>query len=60
MQDAGTRATARQKGIELLNTEWFAFVDSDIILNEGWFETVKKSIANDVGAIEGNPPNYSH
>jgi hypothetical protein len=38
--DKGTRATARQKGIEAVGTEWFVFVDSDVVLKEGWFETV--------------------
>jgi glycosyltransferase involved in cell wall biosynthesis len=33
----GTRATARQIGIENVETPYFMFIDSDVILNEGWF-----------------------
>ncbi|MDI6807348.1 MAG: glycosyltransferase family A protein, partial [Candidatus Aenigmarchaeota archaeon] len=32
LADKGTRATARQKGIESIETEWFMFVDSDVVL----------------------------
>jgi len=33
----GTRATARQIGIEYVETPYFMFIDSDVILNESWF-----------------------
>jgi glycosyltransferase involved in cell wall biosynthesis len=33
----GNRATARQLGIESVETEFFVFLDSDVILNDGWF-----------------------
>lgn len=49
----GNRATARQKGIMAVETEWFMFVDSDVILCEGWFEKAVKLIKDDVGAIWG-------
>lgn len=49
----GNRATARQKGIEAVETEWFMFVDSDVILCEGWFDKAVRLIADDVGAIWG-------
>jgi len=51
--DGGTRATGRQKGIELVETEWFMFVDSDVILCEDWFKRAKGSISPRVGAIWG-------
>ena len=30
IMDKGTRATALQKGIEAVETDWFVFVDSDV------------------------------
>ena len=49
----GNRGTARQKGIEKAGTEWFAFVDSDVVLCDKWFEKISKQITGRVGAIEG-------
>ncbi len=49
----GTRGKARQKAIETVTTEWFVFVDSDVVLCNGWFEKAKKLIKKDVGAIWG-------
>jgi len=50
----GNRATSRQIGIDNVTTEWFMFVDSDVILCERWFEYVKPYIARDeVGAVWG-------
>jgi len=51
--DDGTRATARQKGIEAVETEWFAFVDSDVVLKENWFDHIKSLIGKDVGGVQG-------
>lgn len=51
--DDGNRATARQKGIREVETEWFAFVDSDVILCKEWFRRAEKNITSDVGAIWG-------
>jgi glycosyltransferase involved in cell wall biosynthesis len=53
IQDSGTRGTARQKAIRNVGTEWFMFVDSDVILCDGWFEKAKKLIKDNVGAIWG-------
>jgi glycosyltransferase involved in cell wall biosynthesis len=49
----GSRASARQKGIEAVRTEWHLHVDSDVILCKGWFDEASKLIADDVGAIWG-------
>ena len=49
----GTRGKARQKAIEAVMTEWFMFVDSDVILCNGWFEKAKKLLKDGVGAIWG-------
>ena len=51
--DKGTRATARQKGINHVTTEWFMFVDSDVVLCQRWYEKAQRHIQPDVGAIWG-------
>jgi glycosyltransferase involved in cell wall biosynthesis len=51
--DRGTRATARQKGIENVETEWFLFVDSDVVLCRNWYQKAIKHINNNVGAVWG-------
>lgn len=51
--DNGTRATARQTGIQNVETEWFMFVDSDVILCENWFKKALRYVNESVGAIWG-------
>jgi glycosyltransferase involved in cell wall biosynthesis len=51
----GTRATARQRGIELVETPTFAFVDSDVILQEGWYTLAAAQLASDVGGVSTFP-----
>jgi glycosyltransferase involved in cell wall biosynthesis len=53
LQDKGTRATARQKGIDHVETDWFMFVDSDAVLCNDWFKKAEKYLGQDVGAIWG-------
>lgn len=53
IEDQGTRGSARQKGIEAVETEWFMFVDSDVVLCDQWFEKAEKYMEEDVGAIWG-------
>lgn len=53
MQDRGNRASARQIGIQQVSTEWFMFVDSDVILCANWFEKAEKYLGKDVGGIWG-------
>ena len=53
IQDNGTRATARQKGIEAVKTDWFMFVDSDVVLCKDWFKKASNYIEDDVGIIWG-------
>jgi glycosyltransferase involved in cell wall biosynthesis len=48
------RGKAREIGIREVETEWFAFVDSDVILAENWYQEIAKNIKSQVGAIEGN------
>jgi glycosyltransferase involved in cell wall biosynthesis len=49
----GSRATAREKGIQQVRTEWFMFVDSDVILGRDWFQKAKKNVKDNVGAVWG-------
>jgi glycosyltransferase involved in cell wall biosynthesis len=49
----GSRARAREKGIAKVQTEWFMFADSDIILSKDWFRRAKNSIGEGVGAVWG-------
>ncbi len=51
--DKGNRATGRQKGIELVTTDWFIFVDSDVILCHDWYKKAKAFVNNNVGAVWG-------
>lgn len=47
------RGNARQDLINRVETEWFAFVDSDVILDKNWYWKVASYAGADVGAIEG-------
>ena len=51
--DRGTRATARQKGIKAVQTEWFLFVDSDVVLCCDWYKKAQKHLQHGVGAVWG-------
>ncbi len=53
LMDNGTRGSARMKGIKEVKTEWFVFVDSDVILCDKWFEKAKNFVADDVGGVWG-------
>ena len=53
IMDKGNRATARQKGISAVTAEWFLFVDSDVILCDGWYSKAQKYISAVVGAVWG-------
>lgn len=49
----GTRAKAREVGIGKVETEWFMFADSDVILCKNWMKKAEKQISDDVGALWG-------
>jgi glycosyltransferase involved in cell wall biosynthesis len=53
VQDGGTRGSARQAGINKVKSDWFMFVDSDVVLCKNWFDKAEKLIRDDVGAIWG-------
>ncbi len=51
--ESGSRGKAREIGIREVETDWFMFVDSDVVLCEKWFQKAKRYINGDVGAIWG-------
>ena len=53
VQEKGTRGSARQTAIQMVKTDWFVFVDSDVILSKNWFAEAKKLVKDDVGAVWG-------
>ena len=46
-------AKARQELMERVDTDWFAFVDDDVMLRANWWKTVTGMIGPEVGAVEG-------
>ena len=52
-QIEGSRAKARTEGIRKVSTEWFMFVDSDVLLCRDWFKKIKADLADGVGAVWG-------
>lgn len=53
VQEKGTRGSARQTAIGLVKSDWFVFVDSDVVLSKDWFAQAEKLVNNDVGAVWG-------
>lgn len=53
VSEHGSRVKPRQRGLEEVSTEWFMFVDSDVILCKDWFEKASRYVGKDVGAIWG-------
>lgn len=53
VQEKGTRGSARQTAIQMVKSDWFVFVDSDVILSKNWFAEAEKLIKDDVGAVWG-------
>jgi glycosyltransferase involved in cell wall biosynthesis len=53
VQEKGTRGSARQTAIQKVTSEWFIFVDSDVILSKNWFVHAEKLVDDKVGAIWG-------
>jgi glycosyltransferase involved in cell wall biosynthesis len=49
----GSRGKAREVGIQRVETEWFLFADSDVILSKDWLRKAEKQVDSDVGAIWG-------
>jgi glycosyltransferase involved in cell wall biosynthesis len=52
-QMGGSRAKARTEGIRRVSTDWFMFVDSDVLLCTDWYKKAQADIASSVGAVWG-------
>ncbi|MGO8807426.1 MAG: glycosyltransferase family 2 protein [Candidatus Bathyarchaeia archaeon] len=53
IQIDGSRAKARTEGIRHVNSEWFLFVDSDVVLCNDWYRKAQRDVCNGVAAIWG-------
>ncbi len=53
IQEKGTRGSARQTAIQMVKSDWFIFVDSDVILSKNWFAEAEKLVNDGVGAVWG-------
>jgi glycosyltransferase involved in cell wall biosynthesis len=51
--EKSSRGKARERGIREVETDWFMFVDSDVILCKDWFKKASGYVQEDVGAIWG-------
>jgi glycosyltransferase involved in cell wall biosynthesis len=51
--DKGTRGTAREKGIRQVTTDWFMFVDSDVVVCQNWYKKALKHLDKTSGAVWG-------
>jgi len=52
--DTGTRATARQLAIRQIETDFFLFLDSDVILCPSWFQKAQEYLDDHlIGAVQG-------
>ena len=49
----GSRAKARTEGIRHVTTEWFLFVDSDVVLCKDWYKKAQADLTNGVAAVWG-------
>lgn len=52
-QMEGSRACARTEGINRVSTDWFMFVDSDVLLCKDWFKKAQVDLKDNVGAVWG-------
>lgn len=50
---SGTRGEARQLGLRAVETDWFMFVDSDVVLCRDWFGKAVRHIDDVTGAVWG-------
>lgn len=53
LQMDGSRAKARTIGISHVKTDQFMFVDSDVVLCDGWFQKAQADLTGGVGAVWG-------
>ncbi|MFB0561702.1 MAG: glycosyltransferase [Candidatus Lokiarchaeia archaeon] len=51
--EGGALSTARKRAYEKVSTEWFVFLDDDVMIGKGWWKTMTSHIDNETGAIGG-------
>lgn len=51
---------ARETGINSVDAEWFAFIDSDVILRQGWSGKIFQHIKEENGKIGAVESNFVH
>jgi len=51
--EGGALSTARKKAYEKVSTEWFVFLDDDVLIGKGWWKTMISHIDDETGAIGG-------
>ena len=51
--EGGALSTARKKAYEKVSTEWFVFLDDDVLIGKGWWKTMVSHIDDETGAIGG-------
>lgn len=51
--DKGTRATAREQGIQQVKTDWFMFIDSDVVVCKNWYQKALKHLDKTAGGVWG-------
>lgn len=55
IQTKAALGKSREIGINNVDTEWFAFIDSDVILRNDWFREINVYISHvNMGAVESN------
>ena len=49
----GSRAKARTEGIRHVTTEWFLFIDSDVVLCKDWYKKTQADVAGGAAVVWG-------
>jgi glycosyltransferase involved in cell wall biosynthesis len=52
VQTESSLAGSRQLGIQNVDTEYFVFVDDDVVLPKGWFKKLWSNVDSQTGAIQ--------
>jgi glycosyltransferase involved in cell wall biosynthesis len=51
--EGGALSEARKKAYEQVSTDWFVFLDDDVLVGKGWWKTMTSHIDDKTGAIGG-------
>ena len=53
LYDTKSLGSARKKGLKAASTKWIGFIDSDVIISDGWYSKILNYVNEDIGAIQG-------